>query len=65
MKEALARKYATIESEAERLAVNPKTLRRMIARGEITGYRFGNKLVRLDPAEIDAAMRPIPTANGA
>jgi excisionase family DNA binding protein len=65
MPEALARKYATIEDEAERLAVNPRTIRRMIARGEITGYRLGNKLVRVNPAEIDAVMRPIPTVNGA
>jgi excisionase family DNA binding protein len=65
MPEALARKYATIEDEAKRLAVNPRTIRRMIARGEITGYRLGNKLVRVNPAEIDAVMRPIPTVGGA
>ena len=57
----MARKYASIESEAKRLAVNPRTIRRMIARGELTGYRFGGKILRVDPAEVDAAMQPVRT----
>lgn len=57
----LAHKYATIEAEAERLAVTPRTIRRMIAAGEITGYRLGKRMIRLDPAELDAALRPIPS----
>lgn len=65
MPHALARKYATIEAEAERLAVNPRTIRRMIARGQLTGYRFGDRLIRLDPAEVDSLMRRVPTVNGA
>src|SRR5262249_25482249 len=65
MPEALRRKYATIEAEAERLAVNPRTIRRMIARGEITGYRLGGKLLRGDPSEPDAAMVAIPPVDGA
>jgi excisionase family DNA binding protein len=64
MPPALARKYATIEAEAERLAVNPRTIRRMIARGQLTGYRFGDRLIRLDQAEVDSLMRPIPTVAG-
>jgi excisionase family DNA binding protein len=64
MPPALARKYATIEAEAERLAVNPRTIRRMIARGQLTGYRFGDRLIRLDRAEVDSLMRPIPTVGG-
>jgi excisionase family DNA binding protein len=64
MPPALARKYATIEAEAERLAVNPRTIRRMIARGQLTGYRFGDRLIRLDRAEVDSLMRPILTVGG-
>jgi hypothetical protein len=30
----------------------------MIADGRIAGYRSGTRLVRVDPNEIDAAMRP-------
>jgi excisionase family DNA binding protein len=63
MPEALTRKYATIESEAERLAVNPRTIRRMISRGELTGYRLGTKILRVDQVEVDAALRPVPTTS--
>jgi excisionase family DNA binding protein len=55
------RKYESLDDAAERLAVNPRTIRRMIARGDLTGYRFGAKALRLDQAEVDAAMTPIPT----
>jgi excisionase family DNA binding protein len=65
MPPALVRKYATIEAEAERLAVNPRTIRRMISRGQLTGYRFGERMIRIDPAEVDSLMQPIPTVNGA
>jgi excisionase family DNA binding protein len=51
----------SIESAAERWELNPRTIRRMIARGDLTGYRFGAKALRLDQAEVDAAMTPIPT----
>ena len=61
----MARKFETLDAAAERLDVNPRTIRRMIARGELTGYRFGDRALRVDQAEVDAAMRPIPTVNGA
>jgi excisionase family DNA binding protein len=66
MPPALARKYATIEAEAERLGVNPRTIRRRIADGTITGYRIGARAIRVDPAEVDEKLlRPIPTVDGA
>jgi excisionase family DNA binding protein len=61
MSRALARKYATIEAEAKRLDVNPRTIRRMISRGQLTGYRLGDRLIRVDPVEVDALMQPIST----
>lgn len=42
-------------------SVSVKTLRRRIADGTITGYRFGPRLLLVDLAELEAAMRPIPT----
>jgi excisionase family DNA binding protein len=53
-----------IREAAPRYHVNQATLRRMIARGEITGYRFGQRMVRVDLAELDALLSPIPTAGG-
>lgn len=62
----MPRRGESIESAAERWDLNQRTIRRMIARGQITGYRVGgNKLLRVDPEEVDAAMRPIPTVGGA
>lgn len=56
----------SIESAAQRWALNPRTIRRMIARGQIPAYRVGGeRLLRVDPDDVDAAMTPIPTVGGA
>jgi excisionase family DNA binding protein len=62
----MPRKYESLETAGERWEVHPRTIRRMGARGEITLYRVGaKKLLRVDPDEVDAAMKPVPTAGGA
>lgn len=45
---------------AARHGVCVKTLRRRIAAGQLRAYRFGTRIVRVDPAEVDALLRPIP-----
>jgi excisionase family DNA binding protein len=35
-------------------------VRRMVAKGQVTGYRIGPRLIRFDLEELDALMRPIP-----
>lgn len=55
----------TIPEAAVRLRVSAKTIRRRIADGSLTGYRVGPHLVRLDAAEVDALLRPIPNAKSA
>lgn len=40
------------------LGVTERTIRQMIADGRLTGYRNGQRLVRLDIHEIDASLRP-------
>ena len=52
----------SIADAAKRHGVNPLTIRRRISDGTLTAYRFGPKLIRIDPNEVDAALRPIPTA---
>lgn len=42
---------------------HPCTIRRAIARGEVTGYRFGPRMLRVDPDELAGALRVIPTAD--
>jgi excisionase family DNA binding protein len=63
----MPRRYESIEKTAARLDVNPRTIRRRIADGTITGYRMGGgKLLRVDADEVDERLlRPIPTVNGA
>jgi excisionase family DNA binding protein len=55
------RRWASLDAAAEYIGVSPKTLRRRIADGEITGYRIGARLIRVDLAELDALASPIPT----
>jgi len=52
----------TIAEAADRLHVHSRTIRRRIADGSLSAYRVGPQLIRLDPAEVDALLRPIPAA---
>lgn len=61
--ETVARAETPTEA-AERYRVHPRTITRMIARGELPAYRVG-RAVRLDPAEVDAAFRAEPNRDPA
>ena len=54
-------RWTSLTLGAEHIGVSEKTLRRLVASGRITGYRFGPRLIRLDLNELDAMLRPIPT----
>lgn len=58
-------RYETITEAARRLGVSTKTLRRRIAEGHLPAYRLGSQLLRLDPRDVDALLRPVPTAGSA
>ncbi|MEJ7831914.1 MAG: helix-turn-helix domain-containing protein [Nocardioides sp.] len=59
------RRWASQQAAAEYAGVTDRTIRNYIARGELTGYRVGKgRLVRVDLNELDALLRPIPTAGG-
>ena len=62
MRTALPTATESVASAAERHHVCAKTIRRKIASGDLTAYRLGSRLIRLDPAEVDALLRPIPNA---
>lgn len=59
---ALPHRWSPLTRAAEYLGVSDKTLRRMIASGVVTGYRAGPRLIRVDLNELDAMLRPIPSA---
>lgn len=58
------RQYASPEGAAEYLCCSVKTIRRMVSRGQLTAYRVGPRLLRVDLAELDRALAPIPTCSG-
>lgn len=43
----------SLKTEAERVGVHPRTLRRWIADGKLKSYGFGRTL-RIDPQELNA-----------
>ena len=57
-----AKRLVDPKAGADYLAVSLSTIRRMISRGDLTAYRVGPKLLRLDAEELDRIARPIPTA---
>ena len=57
-----ARHLVSINQAADYASVNPRTIRRRIADGTLTGYRLGSKTIRVDLLELDALLRPIPSA---
>jgi excisionase family DNA binding protein len=59
-----ARQLDSIGEAAAYLGVSTKTIRRWIASGDLSAYRAGPRLIRVDHAELDARLRPIPTAGG-
>ena len=60
-----ARRFITLDDAAEYLAVSPLTVRRRIASGELKAYRLGrSRTIRLDLADVENMLRPIPTAGG-
>lgn len=56
--------YVSIAEAAEHACVSDKSIRRYIAAGLLTGYRCGPRLIRIDIDELNAMLRPIPTATG-
>jgi excisionase family DNA binding protein len=61
---AATRRYASLADAAIYLGVNERTIRRQIADGRLTGYRLGDRLIRVDLNELDESLRPIPTVGG-
>ncbi|WP_341579005.1 helix-turn-helix domain-containing protein [Microbacterium schleiferi] len=57
--------YLTIAQVADAKGVATKTIRRMIARGEIEAYRFGPRLIRIPAGAVASALEPMQYREGA
>lgn len=56
-------KLASIETAADAWMLSPRTIRRRIADGTITGYRIpGTRAIRVDMNEIEALTQPMGRA---
>lgn len=60
-----SRRLVSLSKAARYLDTSPRTVRRAISEGRLTGYRFGPRTLRVDLNEVDAVLRRIPTAGGA
>lgn len=65
MKSSTLPRRAKLAAAADAYGISVKTLRRAIARGDLTGYRLGQRIITVDLDELDKLMRPIPTAGDA
>ena len=52
-------RMVSVQAAADMLGVSAKTIRRRIADGVIKGYRFGPRILRVDPDEVKAALRVV------
>jgi excisionase family DNA binding protein len=54
--------YLSLGSAADYVGFSERTLRRYIAEGLVPAYRIGPRQLRLKRCDLDALMRPVPTA---
>jgi excisionase family DNA binding protein len=54
-------RFGSVDAGAELASCSPRTIRRRIADGSLTGYRFGPRLIRVDLNEVAELLCPIPT----
>ena len=59
--ESTQRRIASINAAAEYAGVSTRTIRRYVSAGRLTGYRFGPRLIKINLAEVDVLLSPIPT----
>lgn len=60
----LYKRLVTVEEAAAYVRCAPRTIRRYVSSGAIAGFRVGPRMLRVDLNEVDAMLRPIPTAGG-
>lgn len=58
-----SRRWLNQAEAADYLGVTERTIRRYISIGALTGRQLpGSRLIRLDRHELDAALKPVPSA---
>ena len=60
-----ARRWVSVPQAALYFQTNTETFYRKVRIGEITGYRLGPRLIRVDLNEIEAQLQPIKSDDNA
>lgn len=58
-------RYLSMETVAERLEMSVRSVRRLVASGDLRAVRIGKRALRIRERDVEAILRPIPTAGGA
>lgn len=53
--------WLTRHEAADRLRVTPRAIDHLVARGKLTRYRHGPRIVRFRADDVDALLTPEPT----
>jgi excisionase family DNA binding protein len=56
-------RFVSLTDAAAYVGCDVITIRRRIADGTITGYRLGNRNIRVDLRELDRLLKPIPSTD--
>ncbi len=59
MGSSISSKPLTIPQTAEYLQCSNDTVRRMISRGELKASRFGPRMIRIDPLDLEKVRKPV------
>jgi excisionase family DNA binding protein len=54
-------RLVSLDKAARYVDTSTRTIRRAIAEGRLSGYRFGPRLLRVDLNEVDAILGRVPT----
>ena len=57
--------WGTIREAAERLAVTERTIRNLIARGQVPAIRYSARLIRVDLSRLTENARPLALSGDA
>ena len=58
-----AKRLISLTQAADNLGVDPRTIRRYVAAGRLPAYRVGPRLIKIDPADLAALVRPCGAAS--
>lgn len=56
------KRLISLTEASKELGVVPRTVRRYVASGLLTGYKVGPRLIRVDRDDVLGLLRQIPTA---